>query len=44
MVAIGMSKLLEDAQAGGYAIGYFEVWNLESVRALSRRPRRRKLP
>lgn len=29
-----MTRLLRDAQAGGYAIGYFEVWNLESTRAL----------
>ena len=29
-----MTRLLRDAQAGGYAVGYFEVWNLESTRAL----------
>jgi len=29
-----LTRLLRDAQAGGYAIGYFEVWNLESTRAL----------
>ncbi|MEM2123542.1 MAG: class II fructose-bisphosphate aldolase [Candidatus Bathyarchaeia archaeon] len=34
MVASDLARLLRDAQAGGYAIGYFEVWNLESTRAL----------
>ena len=34
MVASDLTRLLRDAQAGGYAIGYFEVWNLESTRAL----------
>lgn len=34
MVAASMSDLLRDAQTGGYAVGYFEVWNLESTRAL----------
>ena len=34
MVASDLTRLLRDAQAGGYAVGYFEVWNLESTRAL----------
>lgn len=34
MVASDLTRLLRDAQAEGYAIGYFEVWSLESTRAL----------
>lgn len=34
MVAATMSGFLRDAQMNDYALGYFEVWNLESTRAL----------
>ena len=28
-------KLMTDAEAGGYAVGYFESWNLESLMAIA---------
>ena len=29
-----ISEMIKDAQAGGYAIGYFESWNLESTQGV----------
>ncbi len=34
MVLVPMSNLLKDAQHKGFAVGYFESWNLESLRAV----------
>ena len=34
MALVAMKELLEDAQRRGYAVGYFESWNLESVQAV----------
>mgnify|MGYP001044994965 CR=1 FL=1 len=34
MVLVSMLEMLRDAQANRYAVGYFESWNLESMRAV----------
>jgi fructose-bisphosphate aldolase class II len=34
MALVAMSQLLEHAKANGYAVGYFEAWNLESLLAV----------
>jgi len=34
MSLVAMSKVLIPARRGGYAVGAFEVWNLESVQAV----------
>src|SRR3990172_3691950 len=34
MPLVKLSKLLKDAQAGGYAIGYFESWDTYSFEAV----------
>lgn len=34
MTLISMQKLLAEAEKGGYAVGYFEAWNLESLEAV----------
>ena len=39
-----MTRLLSDAQARGYAVGAFEVWNLESVQALATTAERLRAP
>jgi len=33
MVLVSLNKILKEAQRCGYAVGYFESWNLESTRA-----------
>ncbi len=37
-------KLMADAQRGGYAVGYFESWNLESLSAVADAAEARKSP
>ena len=32
MAIVSMNELLKVAKEGGYAVGYFESWNLESTR------------
>jgi ketose-bisphosphate aldolase len=34
MALVSMPKLLADARAGGYAVGYFEAWDLASLEAV----------
>ena len=34
MSLVSISEILIPARSGGYAIGAFEAWNLESVRAV----------
>lgn len=34
MPLVPLSKLLDPARAGGYAVGYFESWDLESLQAV----------
>ena len=34
MALAPLSEILADAAAGGYAVGYFESWNLESLQAV----------
>ena len=34
MALVSICKLLQDARSGGHAIGYFESWNLESLKAV----------
>jgi len=33
MPLVTMPELLEDARKGGYAVGYFESWDLYSLQA-----------
>jgi fructose-bisphosphate aldolase, class II len=35
MTIVGFNELMLDAQLGGYAVGYFESWNLESLLAIA---------
>jgi ketose-bisphosphate aldolase len=35
MTLVPFHQLMADAEAGGYAIGYFESWNLESLMAVA---------
>ena len=35
MASVPFSTLMEDAGHGGYAVGYFESWNLESLAAVA---------
>ena len=32
---VSFRQLMDDAEAGGYAVGYFEAWNLESLLAVA---------
>ncbi len=41
MPLVSFSNLLRDAQDGGYAIGYFESWDLASVKPSSMPPKKR---
>lgn len=34
MTLVSMPNLLAEAEKGGYALGYFEAWNLESLEAV----------
>jgi len=34
MPLVSFKKMMEDAEKGGYAVGYFESWNLESLQAV----------
>jgi ketose-bisphosphate aldolase len=34
MSLCSLSQLMNDAEQGGYAVGYFECWNLESLQAV----------
>lgn len=44
MVATSLGEILQDARGKRYAIGYLEVWNLESVRALVKAAEEEKSP
>ena len=33
MTLVAFNELMADAERGGYAVGYFESWNLESFLA-----------
>ena len=35
MALVPLSQLLRDAEAGGYAVGYFEAWDLYSLEAVA---------
>ena len=35
MPMVPFSRLMEDAERGGYAVGYFESWNMESLLAVA---------
>ena len=35
MPLVPFHQLMADAEAGGYAVGYFESWNLESLLAVA---------
>src|SRR5436190_15218801 len=35
MAIVGFQDLMDDAERGGYAVGYFESWNLESLLAVA---------
>src|SRR5947207_21297 len=35
MTMVSFNSLMHDAIAGGYAVGYFESWNLESLLAVA---------
>ena len=35
MTLVPFNTLMRDAVAGGYAVGYFESWNLESLLAVA---------
>ena len=35
MGTVTFAKLMEDAERGGYAVGYFESWNMESLLAVA---------
>src|SRR5215470_6603201 len=35
MTLVSFNTLMRDATAGGYAVGYFESWNLESLLAVA---------
>ena len=35
MSLVPFSQLMADAESGGYAVGYFEAWNLESLLAIA---------
>ena len=35
MPLVPFHQLMDDAEAGGYAVGYFESWNLESLLAVA---------
>ena len=35
MTLVPFNTLMNDAMAGGYAVGYFESWNLESLLAVA---------
>ena len=35
MARVSFQELMAGAAHGGYAVGYFETWNLESLLALS---------
>ncbi len=34
MPLVSFKEMMEDAEKGGYAVGYFESWNLESLQAV----------
>lgn len=34
MALVSMNSLMQEAQAGRYAVGYFEAWNMESILAV----------
>ena len=34
MPLVSIPQLMTDCQAGGYAVGYFESWNLESLQGV----------
>jgi len=35
MAIVGFNELMINARSGGYAVGYFECWNLESLLAVA---------
>lgn len=35
MGTVSFAKLMDDAERGGYAVGYFESWNMESLLAVA---------
>ena len=35
MTLVAFDELMADAERGGYAVGYFESWNLESLLAVA---------
>ena len=35
MTLVGFSDIMAHAEQGGYAVGYFECWNLESLLAVA---------
>ena len=44
MVIATMKELLKDAKERKYGLGYFEVWNLESIRALAEAAEEKRSP
>lgn len=44
MPLVSMSSLLRDARSGGYAVGYFESWNFESLKAVVKAAEEAKSP
>jgi fructose/tagatose bisphosphate aldolase len=44
MPLVPFSQLMVDAEAGGYAVGYFESWNLESLLAVADAARAARSP
>ena len=44
MPLLPFSQLMADAEAGGYAVGYFESWNLESLLAVADAARAARSP
>src|SRR5262245_30458322 len=44
MPLAGFRELMADAERGGYAVGYFESWNLESLLAVADAAERTRSP
>ncbi len=43
MPLVGFRELMDEAERGGYAVGYFESWNLESLLAVADAAERTRL-
>ena len=44
MPLVGFRELMDEAERGGYAVGYFESWNLESLLAVADAAERTRSP